>query len=481
MFGYRAPPPPRRSWASILVWIVIVVVLMALAAWGLTLLKQAHENQTGPEAAASGGGRGGRGGGGRGGGGGAPTTIGTAKAVTGSIPIIVDALGTVTPLNNVTVVPRVTGELMTVDVHEGQLVRKGQRLALIDPRPYQAAMNQVAGQLAHDQALLADAQLDLKRYDTLLSQNSISNQQVDTQKYLVKQDEAAVLADEGALQAAKLNLAFCTIVAPVNGMVGLRKVDPGNLIQAGQSTGLFVVTTVDPADVEFALPEDVLPQLEARLHQGAKLPVTAYDRAFANQLAQGTFYSLDSEVDTTTGTVHAKARFANPSQVLFPQQFVNVRVLVDTLTDVVTIPTSAVRHGAPGDFVYTVTPDRTAHVRVVKLGPQSGETIAILSGLNVGETVVTEGGDRLRDGGPVLLPGDKPHFGGHGRHGGKGAGGQAGQGGDTAPAAGAQGQSEGQGQGQGGWNGGHGGSSHGWNGHRHQQGRQGADGSGDGQ
>lgn len=461
MFGYRAPPPPRRSWPSILVWIVVVIVLMALAALGLTMLKSAHEKQTGPEAAAFGGGRGRR----------AATTIGTAKAAIGSIPITVDALGTVTPLNNVTIIPRVTGQLMAVDVREGQLVRKGQRLALIDPRPYQAAVNQSAGQLAHDQALLADAQLDLKRYQTLLSQNSISSQQVDTQKYLVKQDEAAVLADQGGLQAAKLNLEYCTIISPVSGLVGLRKVDPGNLVQAGQSTGLFVVTTVDPVDVEFALPEDVLPQIQARLHQGAKLPVTAYDRAFADQLAEGGFYSLDSEVDTTTGTVHAKARFANPKQVLFPQQFVNVRVLVDTLTNAVTIPTSAVRHGAPGDFVYTVTPDRTAHVRVVKLGPQSGETIAILSGLNVGETVVTEGGDRLRDGGPVLLPGDKPHFGGgagghgHGRHGGQSgqasAGEQAAQGaGDAAPAAGGQGQ------------GGHGGSSHGWNGHRRQGGQQ---------
>ena len=283
----------------------------------------------------------------------------------------------------------------------------------------------------------------------------------------MKQDQAQVVADEGALQAAKLNLEYCAILSPVNGLVGLRKVDPGNLIQAGQTTGLFVLNTVDPTDVEFTLPEDELPQLEARLRHGVKLPVTAYDRAFASQLAQGTFYSLDSEVDTTTGTVHAKARFTNPNLVLFPDQFVNVRVLVDTLNNVVTIPTSAVRHGAPGDFVYTVTPDRTAHVRVVKLGPQSGETIAILSGLNVGETVVTQGGDRLRDGGPVLLPGDRPHFGGgHGRHG----GGQQG-GGDAASAAGGQGQ---------------GGSSHGSNGHRHQHGQQqgqqqGADGSGGGQ
>jgi multidrug efflux system membrane fusion protein len=278
----------------------------------------------------------------------------------------------------------------------------------------------------------------------------------------------------------------------VNGLIGLRKVDPGNLVTAGQSTGLFVLTTLDPTDVEFALPEDELPQLQGRLKQGAKLPVTAFDRAFAQQLAVGTFYSLDSEVDTTTGTVHAKARFTNFGSALYPQQFVNVRVLIDTLNNVVTVPTSSVRHGAPGDFVYTVT-GHTAHVKVVKLGPQAGETIAILSGLSPGEVVVTEGGDRLRDGAPVLLPGEKPHFGGggggsgrHGRHGGQGGGDQSASNGEPAPApAGGQGGAQGGqeqpqgGQGSGQWAG-HGGSSHGWNGQHHHRSQQGDAGAGGG-
>jgi multidrug efflux system membrane fusion protein len=529
MFGYRAPPP-RKSWTRNIIWIAVAIVLMLLAAWALVLLKNHNAEQPSPEAAAfgrgAGGGRGGGGGGGRGGGGGfgggaggfggGATTVAVANAQIGSIPITVDALGTVTPMNNVTVVPRVTGELVKVDIHEGQVVKKGQRLALIDPRPYQAALDQAKGQLAHDEALLADARIDLQRYETLLSQNSIASQQVDTQKYLVKQDEGAVTSDKANVASAELNLKFCSIISPVNGIVGLRKVDPGNLVQAGQSTGLFVITTLDPMDVVFALPEDDLPQLQSRLHAGAKLPVTAFDRAFVNQLGVGTFFSIDSEVDTTTGTIHAKARFENKANTLFPEQFVNVRVLLDTLSNAVTIPTSAVRHGAPGDFVYTIAADpktkgHIANVTVVKLGPQSGETIAILSGLNVGQQVVTEGGDRLRDGAPVMLPGDKPRFGG-GAGGGSGRkgrgqwsqgggqgppsggaqasdqGGQApppGQGGDqTAPAAGGQhhwnGGQGGQG-GQGGWPHG-GGSSRGpWNGQHRRQGQQDGGSSGDSQ
>jgi multidrug efflux system membrane fusion protein len=383
-----------------------VVGVMALIGLGLTLLKQSHEQaEAGGPAAFAHGGRGGHGGG-------FTTTVGIAKAQIGSIPITVDALGTVTPLANVTVRTRIAGVLEAVDFHEGQMVKKGQRLALVDPRPYQVAVEQAQGQLAHDEAALANARLDLKRYQTLLSQDSISSQQVDTQAAVVKQDEGQVVADKAALDNAKLNLAYCTITSPVDGRIGLRKVDPGNFVQTGDANGVVVVTTVAPIDIEFTLPEDYLPQLQARLRAGAKLPVTAFDRARVTQLAQGEFLTLDNQVDTTTGTVHAKARFKNADGSLFPNQFVNVRVLVDTLNNVVTIPTSAVRHGAPGDFVYTVSPDKTAHVRVVKLGPEAGESIAVLSGLNPGETVVTEGGDRLKDGGQVLLPGDRPHFGG---------------------------------------------------------------------
>lgn len=414
VFGYRAPPPPRRSWAKTVVWIVVVVAVMALVGCALTALKNSRqqEDASGP------GGHGGRGGHG-GGRGGFMATVGTAKAQIGSIPITVDALGTVTPLANVTVRTRIAGVLEAVDFREGQMVRKGQRLALVDPRPYEVAVEQAQGQLARDEATLANAKLDLKRYQTLLAQDSIASQQVDTQVAVVKQDEGAVLADKAALDNAKLNLAYCTITSPVSGRIGLRKVDPGNFVQTGDANGVVVVATVSPIDVEFALPEDELPQLEARLRSGAKLPVTAFDRARVTQLAQGEFLTLDNEVDTTNGTVHAKARFQNADGSLFPSQFVNVRVLVDTLKNVVTIPTSAVRHGAPGDFVYTMTPDKIAHVRVVKLGPESGETIAVLSGLSVGETVITEGGDRLKDGAEVLLPGDHPHFGGGSSRGGR--------------------------------------------------------------
>lgn len=497
MFGYRAPPP-RRSWTSNLIWIAIVIGLLLLAAWGLTLLQKHNAEQPSPDqaafgggrsgAAAAGGGRGGPGGaggrggggGGRGGGGGGfgQTTVGVAKAEIGSIPITVDALGTVTPTANVIVRTRIAGVLEKVDFREGQMVRQGQRLALVDPRPYQVAVDQAQAQLAHDEALLANAKVDLQRYKTLWEQNSGSKQQYDTQAALVRQDEATVKADQANLRNAKLNLAYCTIVAPVAGRIGLRKVDPGNFVQTGDANGVVVVTTIAPIDVVFALPEDYLPQLQSRRKSGARLPVTAFDRARANTLSQGEFLTLDNQVDTTTGTIHAKARFLNKDGVLFPNQFVNVRVLLDTLNGTVTIPTSAVRHGAPGDFVYVVTPDIKAQVRVVKLGPQSGETIAILSGLNAGETVVTEGGDRLRDGAPIQLPGA-------GGRGGRGKGqwgqGQGGQG-MSPQSQGGHGQAQGSqaqgGQAQGGqgpWQGRGGGSSRGaWAGHhRGQQGGSG--------
>jgi multidrug efflux system membrane fusion protein len=428
------------------------------------------------------------------------TTVNVAKAQIGSVPITVDALGTVTPLANVTVRTRIAGVLEAVDFHEGQMVRKGQRLALVDPRPYQVAVDQAQGQLVHDQALLANARLDLKRYQDLWSENSISKQQVDTQAALVTQYEGTVKSDQANLANAKLNLAYCTITSPVEGRIGLRKVDPGNFVQTGDANGVVVVTTIAPIDVQFALPEDYLPQLQSRLRSGARLPVTAYDRARTNAIAQGTFLTLDNVVDTTTGTIHAKARFANGDNALYPNQFVNVRVLLDTMSNVVTIPTSAVRHGAPGDFVYAVTPQKTAKVVVVKLGPQAGETIAILSGLNPGDTVVTEGGDRLRDGAPVLLPGDKPRGGGSGRKGqwsGQGGGQWGGQGGGAA--ASGQGapastgdQAAPQGGGQHHWNGGQGGNGQGWQGHggsgrghwngqRNGQGQQGGGSGGDGQ
>jgi multidrug efflux system membrane fusion protein len=411
LFG-RPPPPRRLTGGRVGMWIILAVaavVVALLIGWGLTLLKPPSK------------------------GAGRPTvTVGVAKATTGNIPIILDALGTVTPVADVTVRTRIEGQLIRVDFHEGQIVRAGQTLAEVDPRPYMIALQQAQGALLKDQALLANAQIDLKRYQTLLKQDSIASQQVDTQAALVKQDQGTLVADQAAVAQAKLNLDYCRITAPVAGRVGLRHVDPGNIVQTGDANGVVTVTQISPIDVVFTLPEDDLPVVTKRLGAGAVLPVTAYDRSNTTQLAQGALIAVDNLIDTTTGTVKVKARFANVDGALFGSQFVNTRVLVDTLSNVVIVPTAAVRHGATGDFVYTVTADRMAHMRAVKVGPATGDSISIASGLADGETVVTSGGDRLKDKARVMLPGDKPRSGaGGGRRGGRrGGGGGGGGGGD---------------------------------------------------
>jgi multidrug efflux system membrane fusion protein len=420
LFG-RPPPARRRSLPSTLAWIAAAVVAAILIGWGVSKLIPAKGGPGGP--GGFGGGRG-------------QVTVSTAKATLGTMPIQFQALGTVTPLATVTVHTRIAGVLDKVDFHEGQMVRVNQRLALVDPRPYAIAVKQAQGQLLKDQAALDNAKLDLQRFTTLVAEDSISKQTRDTQAALVKQLEGTVLSDQANLDNAKLNLAYCTVVSPVAGRVGLRHVDPGNFVQTGDANGIVAVTQISPIDVQFTLPEDDVPTVTRRLGQGAVLPVTVLDRASVNTLGQGALTALDNEVDPTTGTVKVKARFANVDGALFPAQFVNVNVLVDNLQNVVLAPTAAIRHGAPGDFVFVLSvADRTAHMRPVKLGPTTGETTAILSGLNAGETVITAGGDRLKDGAHVMLPGDRPQFGGAGggRGGGRGGrghwrGGQGGQG-----------------------------------------------------
>ncbi|MEO8925645.1 MAG: MdtA/MuxA family multidrug efflux RND transporter periplasmic adaptor subunit, partial [Caulobacteraceae bacterium] len=371
---------------------------------------------------------GGTGGPGAGPGGRPAITVGTAKAITGAIPIEVSALGTVTPLATVNVNARVAGMLLTVDFREGQLVRKGQVLAQIDPRPFQVAVQQAQGQLLRDQALLADAKLDLARFRTLKSQDSIAGQQVDTQAALVKQDEASVSADHATVASAQLNLSFTRIDAPVSGRVGLRQIDPGNQITANATTPIAVVAQIDPIAVVFSLPEQDIAAVTRNAGRGGGLPVTALDRAGGTVLASGGLATLDNVIDTTTGTVKAKARFANPAGALFPNQFVNVTMLVDTLENQVIVPTTAVRHGPQGDFIWVLQSDKTVKAASVKVGPGTAETVSIVSGLNLGQTVITEGGDRLREGGRVTLPGQKPGSGGGGgghrhRHGGGAAAG----------------------------------------------------------
>ncbi|MDR3514163.1 MAG: MdtA/MuxA family multidrug efflux RND transporter periplasmic adaptor subunit, partial [Caulobacteraceae bacterium] len=404
----RAPPPRRRPAWRTLVWIVLAIVVAVVIAILLT-----------PHAGGGAGGTGGPGGGhGRGGaaggrGGGMrrpPTVVGVATATLGDIPIELTELGSVTPQASVTVHTRIAGTLMAVYFTEGQTVRAGQLLALVDPRPYQVALEQAEGQLLHDQAALEQARLDLARYKTLAAQDSIARQQLDQQVATVKQDEGTVRTDQASVDSAKLNLVYCRITAPVSGRVGLRQVDAGNFIQTSDTNGVVVINQVDPITVIFTVPEDNIPQINARMAATKTLPVTAYDRTGGTMLAQGELQTLDNQIDSTTGTVKGRARFANPNAVLFPSQFVNVTLLVDTLKNVVTVPAVAIRHGPQGDFVYVVQPDSTVKVTLVKVGPAQGETASIASGLAVGDQVVTDGGDRLSDGSHVVLPQDAAQF-----------------------------------------------------------------------
>ncbi len=339
----------------------------------------------------------------------APIAVSVARATSGDIAVRIPALGTVTPLAVVTVKTQVTGQLQTIAFKEGQLVHKGQFLAQIDPRPYQAALDQARGNLSRDQALLADAHLDLKRYEDLIKQDAVSGQQLDTQRATVAQYEGAVAADKGQVSAAGVNLAYTHITAPITGRVGLRQVDAGNYVTPADTNGIVIITQLQPITVIFPVAEDYVPQLEQRLSQGVTLPVVAYDKANSKKLATGKLLTLDNQIDPTTGTVKLRAIFDNQDGALFPNQFVNVDLLQDTEHGDLVIPESSVRRGAPNGvvstFVYLVKPDSTVTVRPVTLGTLDGDRVAVKSGLAEGDTVVTEGGDRLRDGARVLLPG----------------------------------------------------------------------------
>jgi multidrug efflux system membrane fusion protein len=304
-------------------------------------------------------------------------------------------------------------------------VKKGDFLAQIDPRPYEYLKEQYEGQLARDQGLLAQAQMDLKRYQTLTQQNSIARQQSEDQVFIVAQYAGSVKQDQGLVDAQSLNIAYCRIVSPITGRVGLRLVDPGNYVQTTSTSGIAVITQLQPISVVFSLPEDELPDIMPQFTAGTPLIVTAYDRANIRQLAVGKVSAIDNQIDTTTGTVKVRAQFDNNENTLFPNQFVNVRLLVKTLQNVVTVPTSAIQRGAPGAYVYVINPDNTVAVRPVSTGPIDGNITAINSGLAAGDRVVIDGTDRLRDGLKVIVVGES---------------GQAGP-----PAAGG-GQSDGQGQ-----------------------------------
>jgi len=332
-----------------------------------------------------------------------PQTVRVAPVTLGDMPLTIDALGTVTPFETVTIKTQIAGNLQEVGFTEGQIVKAGDFIAQIDPRPYEAALAQAQGQLAKDQALLGQAQSDLARYQQLAKQDSIAQQQVADQVALVAQDKAAIAADQAMVKTAELNVAYTHIVSPVTGRVGLRLVDPGNYLQPSDATGIVVITQIDPISVEFTTPEDNLPRIAARLNSGAKLPVTVLDRDNVHPLATGTLTTYDSQIDVTTGTIKMRATFANPDGVLFPQQFVNVRILVDTMTGATLAPNPAIQLGASGNFVYLLNDDSTVSKRDVVTGPGNGKLTVVASGLKAGDKVVIDGVDRLRDGAKVMV------------------------------------------------------------------------------
>jgi len=374
----------RSAFRSPLMWLIIALVLAGLGWWQFGATKKVAPK--GPPAGMSAG---------------TPVRVATARLQ--DLDIYLRGLGTVTALNTVTVRSRVQGELLEVLFKEGEQVKEGTLLALIDPRPFEVALNQALGTQQQNVSQYENAKRDLQRYQTLRKQDSIAPQLLDTQAALVRKFEGQIKSDQATVDNARLQLSYTRITAPISGKLGLRRVDAGNLVNANDPVGLVVITETQPISVVFTLPENDLPVVRQPMLAGQKLEVDAYDRADAKRLAQGVLMSIDNQIDITTGTVKLKAEFKNADDALFPNQFVNVRMKVRTLKDALTIPASAIQQGNRGAFVYVIEAEGTASVRVVKVGDRTAESLVILDGIKAGERVVLEGVDRLREGAKVRV------------------------------------------------------------------------------
>lgn len=377
--GSSSPPPGKSRF----VWLLVAALLITAVALYLRhgSAQQAKNNADPPVR---------------------PVVVSTVVAKQGDIGVYLDALGTVTPVYTVTVTSRVQGEITQVYYHEGQMVRKGDPLLEIDPRPYQAQLTQAEGQLAHDEAVLNEAKIDLDRYQQAYSRNAIAKQQLDDQQQVVLQDEGTVKNDQGTLANAKVNLVYTHITSPIDGRVGLRLVDPGNIVQANSTTPLVVITQLQPITVIFSVAEDHLSKIQQQLRKGVRLSVDAFDRDQATKLASGYLLTLDNMIDTTTGTVKLKAIFPNTDDALFPSQFVNARLLVDTLHNATLIPTPAIQRNAQGAFVYVVGADQTASIHPITPGVNDG-TMTQVGGIQSGDAVAINGFDKLQDGSKVTI------------------------------------------------------------------------------
>ncbi len=383
-----APPPPssRHKVIRVIVWIVLLLIF----ALGFLLVFRHHDEAT----KSAGGGR-------RGGAGGGPVTLTTATATKGNIGVYLDAIGTVTPVYTASITSQVTGPVIAVHFTEGQIVAKGAPLVDIDPRPFQATLLQAQGTLERDQAILAQAMMDRDRYREAWARNAIPKQTLDDQEKIVLQDEGTVKNDQGTVAFDQVQLGYCHITAPISGRVGLRLVDPGNVVQASGSTTLAVITQLQPITIIFTIPEDNLGQVAPRLRQRARLPVEAFDRAALKKIASGTLLTLDNQIDTTTGTVKARASFDNKDSALFPNEFVNTRLLVNTLQGATIIPSSAIQQNGTASFVYVIQ-DNTAHMRSVKRGVTEGNNTEV-TGIDPGDVVADSSFDKLQDKAKIVV------------------------------------------------------------------------------